>query len=79
MRLKIHLLSMSSFVCLFIQNKDTTESRSRGVNNTSSRWGKVGTDRYDGRAGSTQYGYSGMWRNCKLNLGSFCGLVEDLF
>ncbi|KAI8525779.1 hypothetical protein RHMOL_Rhmol13G0256400 [Rhododendron molle] len=40
------------------ENKDTTESRSRGVSNTSSRWGKGGTDRYDGRSISTQYNYS---------------------
>ncbi|XP_058198566.1 uncharacterized protein LOC131314092 [Rhododendron vialii] len=40
------------------ENKDTTESRSRGISNTSSRWGKGGTDRYDGRSSSTQYNYS---------------------
>lgn len=62
-----------------IQNKDSTESRSRGISNTSSRWGKGGTDRYDGRSSSTQYNYSGIWRNCKLNSVSFFGSVKHLF
>ncbi|CAL5410084.1 unnamed protein product [Camellia sinensis] len=37
------------------ENKDTTESRSRGVSNTSNRGGRGGTDRYVGRGGSTQF------------------------
>ncbi|XAR66665.1 hypothetical protein NMG60_11012969 [Bertholletia excelsa] len=37
------------------ENKDTSESRSRGINNSSSRGGRGGTDRYAGRGGPTQY------------------------
>ncbi|KAK4440123.1 GBF-interacting protein 1 [Sesamum alatum] len=37
------------------EGKDTTESRSRSANNNSSRGGKIGADRYHGRAGSTPY------------------------
>ncbi|CAL5412452.1 unnamed protein product [Camellia sinensis] len=37
------------------ENKDTTESRPRGVSNTSNRGGRGGTDRYVGHGGSTQF------------------------
>ncbi|KAI4298215.1 hypothetical protein L6164_031801 [Bauhinia variegata] len=37
------------------ENKDTTDSRPRGTNNTSSRGGWVGTDRYAGRGGANQF------------------------
>ncbi|KAL6991386.1 hypothetical protein U1Q18_009499 [Sarracenia purpurea var. burkii] len=37
------------------ENKDTTESRSRSVSNTSSRGGRSGTDHYVGRGGSTTF------------------------
>ncbi|KAL8460823.1 hypothetical protein ACS0TY_032359 [Phlomoides rotata] len=39
------------------EGKDTTEPRSRGANNNSSR-GKSGADRYLGRGGSTSYNFS---------------------
>ncbi|TKY60111.1 serine-rich protein [Spatholobus suberectus] len=46
------------------ESKDTTDSRSRGINNTSSRGGsgsggaRVGADRYAGRGGATQFSSS---------------------
>ncbi|GMP73812.1 hypothetical protein CsSME_00031433 [Camellia sinensis var. sinensis] len=39
-------------------NKEITESRFRGFGNSSSRGGRGGTDRYVGRAGSTQFSSS---------------------
>ncbi len=44
-----------------LQNKDTTDSRSRGANNASNRGGKGGADRYVGRGGSNQFTSTGMW------------------
>ncbi|GMP73813.1 hypothetical protein CsSME_00031433 [Camellia sinensis var. sinensis] len=40
------------------ENKEITESRFRGFGNSSSRGGRGGTDRYVGRAGSTQFSSS---------------------
>ncbi|KAK6124111.1 hypothetical protein DH2020_042137 [Rehmannia glutinosa] len=40
------------------EGKDSTESRSRGANHNSSRGGKISTDRYLSRGGSTPYNYS---------------------
>ncbi|KAJ7947251.1 GBF-interacting protein 1 [Quillaja saponaria] len=40
------------------ENKDTTESRSRGANNTSNRGGRGVTDRYVGRGGTNQFNTS---------------------
>ncbi|KAI4295385.1 hypothetical protein L6164_035435 [Bauhinia variegata] len=37
------------------ENKDTTDSRPRGTNSTSSWGGRVGTDRYAGRGGANQF------------------------
>lgn len=43
------------------QNKDTTDSRSRGANNSSSRGGRGGAERYVGRGSSIQLSSNGMW------------------
>lgn len=43
------------------QNKDTTDSRSRGANNSSNRGGRGGAERYLGRGGSNQFSSNGMW------------------
>ena len=44
-----------------LQGKDTTDSRSRVVSNTSSRGGgaRVSADRYVGRGGATQFSSGG--------------------
>lgn len=53
------LLSHQCFQSL-LQNKDTTDSRSRGASNTSSRGGRGGTDRYGVRGGAAYFSPNGM-------------------
>lgn len=57
----------------YFQTKDTTDSRPRGVSNTSSRGSgggaRVSADRYVGRGGATQFSSSGGKRDaCSIFL-----------
>lgn len=52
-----------NFTVFYFQTKDTTDSRPRGITNTSSRGSgggaRVSADRYVGRGGATQFSSSG--------------------
>lgn len=52
--------SFVSFQFILSQNKDTSESRSRGASNNSNRGSKNSSDRSLWRGGSTPYNSSGM-------------------
>jgi hypothetical protein len=67
------LLFSLTRLSLLLQNKDTTDSRSRGANNASNRSGKGGADRYAGRGGSNQFSSTGMWKSQSSFLYLFVG------
>jgi len=69
----------------YFQTKDTTDSRPRGISNTSSRGSgggaRVSADRYVGRGGATQFSSSGGKRMLVaiflITLLVFCYFVRD--